>query len=118
MLIPLFFAVGCLYYLIFTVMAEQIGIPEYIARNLIPVINKINTMLLLGVPPLVLLLILWGIIISHRLAGPLERLEREIRKISEEGDHTKRIRVRRTDDIRPVANAINALLERIEGHKR
>ena len=113
MVVPLLFAVGCLYYLVFSIMAEQIGIPEYIAYSLFPAINKVNTILLIGIPPLILLLVLWGIILSHRLAGPMERLVKEIKKISEEGDLAHRIRVRKNDDIRPVADAINVLLERI-----
>ena len=118
MIAPLVFAVGCLYYLIFTILADQIGIPEYIASTLFPAINKINMILLIGVPPLFIILILWGIILSHRLAGPLERLEKEIAKISEEGDHVKRIKVRKNDDIRPITDSINALLEKIGEKKK
>jgi signal transduction histidine kinase len=117
MVIPLVFTVGCLYYLIFNVMAEQVGIPEYIASNIFPVIDKINTILIIGVPPLFVILILWGIVLSHRLAGPMERLESEIKKISQ-GNHTHRIKVRKNDDIRPIADAINALLDSMEERKR
>ncbi len=113
MIVPVIFAVGCLYYLIFTVMAEQIGIPEYIASNLVPVVNKINIILLIGLPPLFLILIAWGIILSHRFAGPMERLEKELRRISEHGEHAHRIKLRKHDDIRPIAEAINTLLERM-----
>lgn len=118
MLVPLVFVGGCLYYLIFTIMAEQLGIPEYIAYNMFPVIKKINFMLMVGLPPLFLLLLLWGIILSHRFTGPLERLEKEIRKISEHGDYKKRIRVRRHDDMQPVVEAVNKLLDHIEERKK
>ncbi|MFA5145989.1 MAG: HAMP domain-containing protein [Candidatus Omnitrophota bacterium] len=115
MIVPVLFVGGCLYYLIFNVMAEQLGIPEYIAYNLFPVIQKINFVLLIGVPPLFLILMIWGIAMSHRFVGPMERLEREIRRISDSGDFSKRIRVRRRDDVRPVAEALNKLLDKIEG---
>lgn len=117
MVIPLVFAVGCLYYLVFKIMAEQIGIPEYIAQNLFPVITKINMILLVGLPPLFLALIAWGLVLSHRLAGPMERLEKEIKHISE-GNRSKRIRVRASDDIKPIADAINNLLDKIEENKK
>ncbi len=116
MVIPALFVGGCLYYLIFNIMAEQLGIPEAIAYHMLPVINKINIILIAGVPPIFLVLILWGLAMSHRFAGPLERLEREIHKISESRDYKKRIKVRTRDDIRPIADAINALLDKIEGH--
>lgn len=115
MVIPLLFVGGCLYYLIFNIMAEQLGIPESIAYNLFPVIKKINMILALGLPPIFLILILWGIIISHRFAGPLERLEKEIDKLSKSDDYSMRIKVRKYDDIKPIEEAINKLLNKIEG---
>jgi len=117
MVVPLVVVGMCLYYLMFTVTAEQIGIPEYIAYNLFPVIKKINFILLMGVPPLFLVLMLWGIILSHRFAGPLERLEKELHKIAKEEDYKHRIKLRRHDDMKPIAESINNLLDKIEGRK-
>lgn len=115
MIVPLVVVGGCLYYLIFELMARQLGIPEYIVYNLSPVIKEINFILLVAVPPLLILLIIWGIVLSHRFAGPLERIETELKKIGEEGRYKHRIRLRKNDDIRPVADAINRLLDKIEG---
>ncbi len=114
MIIPPVFVTGCLYYLIFKVMEEQLGIPEYIAYNLIPVVNKINFMLLVGIPPLFFLLIAWGVILSHRFAGPLERLERELKRVAHEGHYHLRIRLRKHDDLKPIAETINKLIDRLE----
>ena len=114
MIVPLLFVGGCLYYLIFNIMAEQIGIPEYIAINLVPVINKINTLLIIGIPPIILLLLLWGVILSHRFAGPLERIGDELEKISKTGDLKRRIRLRKHDDVKPLADAINKIMDKLE----
>lgn len=114
MAVPLLFSIGCLYYLIFSIMAEQLGIPESIAINLLPVLKKINTILAIGLPPLFLLLIWWGTILSHRFAGPLERLEKELHKITHSGDYSHRIRLRKHDDIRLIADAINKLLDSLQ----
>lgn len=114
MIAPLVFVGGCLYYLVFRIMAEQLGIPESIAYNLVPVVRKINMIIAVGVPPIFLVLILWGIVVSHRFTGPLERLKGEIDRIAESGDYKKRIRVRRSDDIRPVADSVNHLLDNVE----
>jgi hypothetical protein len=114
MIIPLVVSVGCLYYLIFKMMERQLGIPEYIFYNLMPVVKKINFVLLWGVPPLFILLILWGIVLSHRFAGPLERLERELRRIIDEGHYRSRIRVRKQDDLKPIADTVNNLLDKLE----
>lgn len=114
MIIPLLFAIGCLYYLVFTIMAEQLGIPESIAYNLFPVIKKVNAILAVGLPPLFLLLIWWGTVLSHRFAGPLERVERELHKITATGDYSHRIRLRKSDDIKPIADSVNKLLESLQ----
>jgi len=116
MAVPLLFTIGCLYYLIFTIMAEQLGIPESIAYNLFPVVKRINAVLAIGLPPLFLLLIWWGTVLSHRIAGPLQRIEKELNKVTHSHDFSHRIHLRKSDDVRPVADAINKLLDSL--HKK
>ena len=118
MVVPLIFVGGCLYYLIFNIMAEQIGIPEYIAHNMFPVINKVNFILIIGVPPLFALLMFWGVVLSHRFAGPIERLEGELKKVTDEEQYSHRIKVRKNDDMKPIVNSINGLLGKLEGRKK
>jgi methyl-accepting chemotaxis protein len=110
MLVPMLVFGGALYFLIFNILGEQIAIPEYVAANLIPAIQKINLILLIGFPPLVVLLFIWGAILSHRFAGPLQRLQREVEEIASSGDFRRRIKVRKNDDIREMADAINKVL--------
>lgn len=117
-IVPLIFVAGCLYYIMFKLMAVQLGIPEYIAYNLTPVMYKINIILLIGSPLLLVILLVLGIVVSHRFAGPLERLEAELKKITEKGDYKHRIHLRKNDDVRPIADAINKLLDKLEGKHR
>jgi len=111
-LIPLFIVGGCLYYLVFQIMAEQLAIPESIAYNLIPVLQKINFLLIVGLPPIVVLLFIWGVMLTHRLMGPLERLEDDLKKISE-GDYSIRLKLRKDDDLKPIADAVNRIIDRL-----
>ena len=111
---PLFLVGGCLYYLIFQIMAEQLAIPESIAYNLIPVVKKMNFLIIVGMPPIVLLLFAWGMIITHRLIGPLERLTRDLRRISE-GDYSIQLKLRKNDDLRPIADLINKIINKLKG---
>ena len=121
MLAPLLIVGGCLYYLIFMVMADQLGIPESIAINLFPVIQKINIIIVLGMPPIIIAMILWGAFLSHRFVGPLERLENELDRIARSADYSRRIVLRKTDDLKPIADKINGLLDAVQrkphGHK-
>lgn len=114
MLVPLVVVGGCLYYLIFMVMADQLGIPESIAVNLFPVIEKINIILLIGMPPIIIIMILWGAFLSHRFVGPLERLENELDRIAKSADYSRRIILRKKDDLKPIADKINKLLDAVQ----
>jgi signal transduction histidine kinase len=78
------------------------------------VIKEINFILLVGVPPLFLILIVWGIVLSHRFAGPLERIEAELGRIAEKDDYKHRIHLRKRDHLKPLADGINKLLDKIE----
>ena len=116
-LIGLFFLLGCAQQPVkpqlLKSMAEQLAIPESIAYNLIPVVKKINFLLLVGIPPLMILLFIWGVILTHRLIGPLERLEKDLKKISE-GDYSIRLKIRKNDDLYPIADVINKIVDRLE----
>lgn len=118
MMIPLVFVAGCLYYLMFKAMEQQLGIPEYIAHNLTPVVHKINFILMVGIPPLFALLIMWGVVLSHRFAGPLERLEKELDRVIKEGHYHLRVKVRRHDDLKPIAETVNKLLDALEERRK
>jgi len=114
--LPTFLFACCLYYLIFYLMEEQLGIPESIAYNITPVLGKINFILLVGLPVIAVALLLWGLLISHRIAGPIYRLEKELDKISK-GDFSLRIKFRKKDELASIAEGINKILDKIEGKK-
>lgn len=113
MIVPALVVGSCLYYFIFTVMAEQLAIPEAIAINLIPVLYKVNFILVIGLVPLFILLFLWGLILSHRFVGPLQRIEKELDKILE-GDTSIRFKVRDKDDIKSIVDKLNIVLEKFK----
>ena len=104
---------ACLYYFIFMVLAENLGIPETIAAHLLPVIHKINGLLLFGLPLIILLITGWGLIIFTGLVGPIDRVKKELDGIIK-GDYSERIKIRKGDDLKPVADGINTLLEKIQ----
>lgn len=112
-MLPLLIVAGCLYYLIFQVMAEQLAIPESIAYNLIPVVEKINFLLVVGIPPIIVLLFIWAVILTHRLMGPLARLQEDLEKISD-GDYSIRLKIRKDDDLRFLVNVINKIIDKLE----
>lgn len=114
MIVPAVIVGSFLYYFIFTLTAEQIGIPEAIASSLFPVVRQINFMLLVGLVPLFVLLLFWGLILSNRFCGPLNRIEKDLDKILE-GDYSIRFKVRENDGIKGIVDKLNRVLDVLRG---
>ena len=87
--------------------------PEAIFANLVPVIDRINNVLAMTLPVLALIILWCALVISHRFAGPVERLENDLDKILS-GDLRHRIRLRKNDDLKGVADRVNALVRRLQ----
>jgi len=116
MIVPALVVGSFLYYFIFTFAAEEIGIPEAIAANLMPVLEKINFMLVVGLIPLFILLIFWGLILSHRFCGPLDRIEKDLDRILE-GDYSIRFKIRKRDGIKSIIDKLNSVLDVLQSKK-
>lgn len=105
---------ACLYFLIFTLMAEQFALPEGIYIMLMPVFYKINLFMIIGLPVIFITVFIWGLVVSHRFAGPVERIERDLDEMLA-GNREKRIRLRQKDDLTGIAERINQLMDRASG---
>lgn len=114
LILPTLTVGGCLYYLIFYLLARQIGIPEAVSEQLSPVVAKLNVFLLVSIPILFVMLMSVGIFLSRRLAGPIERLERELEEIIAANLMSNRLKLRKDDELKPMIDSVNLLLERIE----
>jgi len=112
LILPSFIIGCCLYYVIFNLMAEQLGIPEIIAYHLLPVVRKVNTVLAVSLPVVFVMMISVGLVITRNLVGPIERLERELREIVSK-DKIKKLRLRKRDTLRPLVEDINILLDKL-----
>jgi len=113
LLIPTLLVGGCLYYLVFFLIADEIAIPEYVAMILYPALERINLVLLIVLPVVLAALWGWGMILSHRLAGPIDRLTAELAEILKTGNFKKRIQVRKRDELKSMVENIDKLLAKI-----
>lgn len=112
-LLPTLLVGYCLYHVVFTLLANQMAFPEAIASNLTPVVERMNRILIISLPILVLTLAWLGLVVSHRFAGPIERMETDLDKILS-GDLRHRMRVRKNDDLAGIAEKINQLVAKIK----
>ena len=113
MLAPILLIGFCFYTLVFDLLARQLVFPEAIFGNLVPVIARINGLLAFTLPLLALVILWCALVISHRFAGPIERLESDLDQILA-GDKNHRVRLRKNDDLKGVADRVNALARRLD----
>ncbi len=112
MLAPTILLGFCFYTLVFELMARQLVFPEAIYGNLVPVVERVNNLLIIVLPILVFGLLWCALVISHRFGGPIERIENDLDRILA-GETQHKIRLRKKDDLKGVADRINALTRRI-----
>ena len=112
-ILPTLLTGGCLYYIIFNLMAEQLGIPEVVAYHLLPVVDKVNIFLVIALPIVFVILLAVGLILTRKLVGPIGRLEREVDEIVA-GNLSKRLKLRKDDELKPLIDDINILLDKLE----
>ena len=117
MIVPTVVVGGCLYYLIFNVLAEQLVLPDVIVRDLVPVIERINFVLAIGLPTVFVFMLTWAVILSFKFVAPLERLEEDIQKI-DEGDYSVRLEINEDHDLKPIAEVINDLVDKLNTKER
>jgi methyl-accepting chemotaxis protein len=109
--VPTAIVAVCLYYLIFNMLAWQLGIPEIIAYNLVPVARRVNIIMLVSLPIALFIIWLAALELSHRIAGPIFRLEKELdARIT--GNKSGPIKLRESDELKSLADKINKLMEK------
>lgn len=63
---------------------------------------------------IIITLLSWrALILSHRIAGPIYRLEKELQNIAK-GNFSIRIKFRKKDELKSIAEGINTILDEIE----
>ena len=84
--------------------------PQY---KLSPIMKTIRRSLISNLILMTPLLIILSIFLSHKIAGPIYRLETDIEELSK-GNLRKRVRLRKGDELKTIANQINNLASVID----
>ncbi|GEM_PF-2700864 len=110
MILPLPVVMGFVYYLVWENVARELAMPELIAKTLFPAFDETNRRLLLILPFILGGMLLYACFLANKLLGPLQRVEHQLEEIARKGDFSKRIVIRKKDNLRPLIRAINRLL--------
>jgi len=112
-LLPAAIAVIFLYYLIFSITAGQLAIPEAIAYNIIPAAKKVITILFFIIPFCISVILIFSYRITHKIIGPFDRIVRELGECIK-GKKQTHIRIRNSDKFWPLVDKINELLDKVK----
>ncbi len=112
-LLPTIVAAFGLYYLIFGIIALQLGIPEAIAYDIIPAAKKVLAILSITVPIIILAILFFAHKVTHAIIGPFDRLVRELGECIE-GKRQGHIVIRKNDKFWPLVEKINKLLDKLK----
>lgn len=85
----------------------------YPAGDIKGVYSILNTTLILRLLIMIPVIVVATIYVSHRVAGPVYRLEKELKGISE-GDLSRRIVLREKDDLNKLADEINKVTNQLD----
>lgn len=109
-LLPAFIVTILLYYLIFNITAEQVGIPEAIAYTILPAAQKVMIILAISAPVAIVMMLVFAHQVTHRIVGPFDRVVRELDECLK-GTKKDHIMLRKNDKFEPLVGRINLLLD-------
>ena len=118
-LIPTLITAVGLFYLIFSITAEQIGFPEAIADNVIPAAQKVMGIMAVVIPIVILIILKITHKLTHQMVGPFDRIIREIDEHLK-GARQSPIVLRKNDKFSPLVERVNILLSQLpkQGNSR
>jgi HAMP domain-containing protein len=120
LLVIIIITAGITYFITFnTLISQLISIKSVV--NISSILNKLHTTLLIRLicmgALLIILVFYLEVRFLHRIVGPLVRIERALREISE-GKDIEPIKIRKTDYYQSLADSVNKLIDYIKTIKK
>jgi len=102
------------YYNSLVLLGEKLA-NVYPQGRLVAILRTVNLRVLVSVILISPFVAFLGVILSHRIAGPISRMERFLSDAAS-GDLSKQLILRPKDELIPLANGINNLVETIKNN--
>lgn len=90
-----------------TLLGEKLG-NVYPQGRLVTTLQQVSLIIVLRVIFVIPFVVLAGVILSHKIAGPAYRIERTLRQIGK-GNFNARMNLRKYDELQGIAEAINEM---------
>ena len=78
--------------------------------------NRIFSRMVIFAIPVIFVIIVCSIVFTHRIVGPLSRLEETLRKLAK-GEDVDYIQTRKTDELKKMTSTINDLIRSLKNQK-
>jgi len=101
-----------IYYTMMLTMGDKLA-NVYPQGRLISIVNMVNFRILLSMLLMAPLVAMIGIYASHKIAGPIYRIEKFLGSMAE-GDLSMPITLRRNDELMSLANGINRVVDSVK----
>lgn len=82
----------------------------YPQGRLVAIVKSVNIQILLSLLLMTPVVVLIAILLSHRIAGPIYRLEKTLAALAE-GDIATRVTLRKRDELKSLADGINLVVD-------
>lgn len=109
-IIPAIIVTVCMYYLIFSIVAQEVGMPEGIAYYIIPAAKKVSLILICVAPLSIGAILFFAYEMTHKMLGLYDRIVKDLEDVVH-GRREHHIRIRKNDDFKPLVDNINKLID-------
>ncbi|MFH1784327.1 MAG: HAMP domain-containing protein [bacterium] len=75
-------------------------------------LKSVNITMAIWISFIILLVVFFGIFLSHRIAGPIKNLENNMQRVGK-GDLTKQVRIRKNDEFRELVDVFNSMVKEL-----
>lgn len=89
-------------------------LPHILSSTVANELKRIHFYLLINGLIYTVIVVVISIFISHKFAGPVYRLKKEIREMIETGNIDKKIALRKGDELKDLVEVFNELIEKIK----
>lgn len=96
-------------YLVFKLFMSEGTLPEAVITKLVPLLSMLNLIIIITIPINLVVIALFAWVLSHRIAGPVYRIEREL-DARLAGTKQGPIALRRKDELQSLVEKLNKLL--------
>lgn len=103
-----------IYYTMMITMGDKLA-NIYPQGRLVAIVNAVNIRILFSMLLIAPLIILIGVYASHKIAGPIGRIERFLKSVAE-GDLSLPLTLRKNDELVSLAGGINGVVESIKAN--